>query len=451
MATKEVMVSAPLIVLLYDRTFVAGSWRTAWSQRKYFYAGLGFTWILLGGLVLGAENRGGTAGLGLGDSVWTYALTQTRAIALYLRLALWPQPLVFDYGSEAIDGLADALPFAVVVAGLLGGIALSWRRWPAVAFLGVWFCAILAPSSSFVPIPVQPVAEHRMYLPLAAVVALIVVGLYSRGSRSCWFVLAAAALALVVVTIERNEDFRSATSIWADTVAKRPTNARAQCYFADALAAEGRWTAALAHYDEAIRLDRPALARGDRSIYCDILVNSGNVLRALGRHDEAAQRYEEALRLDASLIVAHFNLGAAHLQANRLPEAIDQLTQALRLDPNYAAAHASLGSALLLAGRSTEALSHFESALRLDPSAKAHQNLGLALLSVRRLPEAVAQLEQSVTLAPEVARAQELLGSALAAQGRTIEAIEHFRLALQREPDNERVRRALESLAAPSR
>jgi hypothetical protein len=33
MASKEVMVSAPLMVLLYDRTFVAGSWGEAWRRR----------------------------------------------------------------------------------------------------------------------------------------------------------------------------------------------------------------------------------------------------------------------------------------------------------------------------------------------------------------------------------------------------------------------------------
>jgi len=34
MTSKEVMVSAPLIVLLYDRTFLAGSFRAAWRQRR---------------------------------------------------------------------------------------------------------------------------------------------------------------------------------------------------------------------------------------------------------------------------------------------------------------------------------------------------------------------------------------------------------------------------------
>ena len=448
MATKEVMVSAPLLVLLYDRTFVAGSWRGAWAKRRFFYLSLGATWLLLGWLVLGTENRGGTAGLGIGDSAWTYALTQTRTIVRYLQLALWPHPLVFDYGTDTIERLADALPFALVVALPIAGTAVALWRWPAAGFLGVWFFAILAPSSSIVPIPVQPVAEHRMYLPLAAVVALAVVSIYSHWRRGCWFVFAAMALALASLTVARNEDYLNPRSIWADTVAKRPANARAHCYFGDVLAAKGQFVEALSHYEEAIQLDLPAATRGDRSIFGDILVNSGNVLRSLGREAEAVKRYEDALHVDPGLAAAHFNLGCVHLQAGRLPEAVARFEQALKIDPNYEAAHTSLGSALLLEGRTAEALIHYETALRLAPSAKAHQNLGIALLYVRQLPEAVAHLEQAVRLEPDFAKAHEFLGDALSAQGRKAEAAAHYQRALQIEPSNERARRALELLPA---
>ena len=451
MATKEVMVSAPLLVLLYDRTFLAGSWRDAWARRKGFYLSLGATWLLLGWLVLGTENRGGTAGLGMGDSAWTYALTQTRAIVRYLQLAVWPHPLVFDYGTESIEHLVDALPYVLVIALLIAGAAFALGRWPAAGFLGAWFFAILAPSSSIVPIPVQTMAEHRMYLPLAAVVALVVVSLYSYWRRGCWFVCGAIALALVALTVVRNKDYLNPRSIWADTVVKRPANARAQCYYGDVLAARGEFTEALSHYDAAIQSDLPAKTSGGRSILGDILVNSGNVLRSLGREGEAVTRYEAALHVDPSLAAAHFNLGGVHLQADRLPEAVDRFEQALKIDPNYVAAHTSLGSALLLEGRTTEALVHYETALRLDPSAKAHQNLGIALLYARQLPEAVAQLEQAVQLEPDLAKAQEFLGEALLTQGRKTEAAVHFQRALQIEPGNEHARRALERLSAAPR
>ena len=61
MASKEVMISAPLMVLLYDRTFVGGSFRQAWERRRPLYMGLFGTWLLLGYLVVGTHNRNRTA------------------------------------------------------------------------------------------------------------------------------------------------------------------------------------------------------------------------------------------------------------------------------------------------------------------------------------------------------------------------------------------------------
>jgi hypothetical protein len=61
----------------------------------------------------------------------------------------------------------------VIVALLAVVVAvLVWR--PKIGFLGVWFFITLAPTSSFVPIATEVGAERRMYLPLAAMVVLIV-------------------------------------------------------------------------------------------------------------------------------------------------------------------------------------------------------------------------------------------------------------------------------------
>ncbi len=47
MASKEVMITAPVVVLLYERTFVAGSLRRALRQSWPLYAGLALGWVLL--------------------------------------------------------------------------------------------------------------------------------------------------------------------------------------------------------------------------------------------------------------------------------------------------------------------------------------------------------------------------------------------------------------------
>ena len=117
MASKEVMVTAPLIVLLYDRTFVAGTWAEAWRRRRRYYFSLAATWLLLAALLVHqGGSRGGAAGFGLGITPWTYALTQCRAVVHNLRLAFWPRPLIFDYGTQVVTRTKEVAAQANLLA-----------------------------------------------------------------------------------------------------------------------------------------------------------------------------------------------------------------------------------------------------------------------------------------------------------------------------------------------
>ncbi len=113
MASKEVMVTAPLLVLLYDRTFVAGSWREAWRQRWPIHTALASTWLLLGFLVIASKLGERGVGFDGGVSSLSYVLTECRAVVLYVSRALWPHPLVFDYGWALSSGAAAA-PYVLV-------------------------------------------------------------------------------------------------------------------------------------------------------------------------------------------------------------------------------------------------------------------------------------------------------------------------------------------------
>ena len=113
------------------------------------------------------------------------------------------------------------------------GFALYHRHW--VGFAGAWFFAILAPSSSVVPIATQTMAEHRMYLPLAAIVVPLVIGLYLLAGRTSFLVCAVLAVVLGGIAIRRNEDYRSAVTLWGDTSRKLPGSSRAHFNFANAL------------------------------------------------------------------------------------------------------------------------------------------------------------------------------------------------------------------------
>jgi tetratricopeptide (TPR) repeat protein len=429
MATKEVMVSAPLIVLLYDRTFVAGSFREAWRRRWGLHAALAATWLLLAGLVAGTGwNRSGESGFNANSTPWAYWLTQFEAVTRYLWLSVWPHPLVFEYGTFWVSRPAEVALYALAVVGLAVAVLVAlWRR-PVLGFLGAWFFVILAPTS-VMPGRMQMIVEHRMYLPLAAVMTLAAVGIQAVFRRRSWVVFMALAFGLGMLTARRNEDYRSELRIWRDTVAKRPNNERALVCLGDAWSKiPGRLDEAIARYEEALRLN-PDLTEAHN--------NLGKAFNDEGRTREAIAQYEEVLRLKPGIAVAHNNLGSALNAVGRTKEAIVQYEAALRLKPDLAEAHDNLGNALNSEGRSQEAIVQYEEALRLKPDdAQAHADLGFALEKIPgRLNDAIAQYEEALRLKPDDAAAHYNLGNALGDGGRIQEAIVQYEEALRLKPD----------------
>jgi tetratricopeptide (TPR) repeat protein len=434
MASKEVMVTAPVMVLLYDRTFVSGSFQKAWARHWRLYVGLAGSWLLLGYFVAGLHTR--NIGYGFEATWWGYALTQCRAVMQYLRLALWPQPLILDYGKYApTDSLTAVLPYALILAVLATAVLFALKRHPAVGFLGAWFFVILAPTSSVVPIVGSPIAEHRMYLPLAAVIALVVVGAVAIGKglfdEPQGVVLecvagGAVAVLLAFLTIQRNQQYSSALTIWQDTVEKCPNNPRARTCLGLALMDTGNVPEAIGQYEQAVRL---------KPDYAEAHSNLGIALLRARRPQQAVAECAEAVRIKPDYVEAYGNLGNALLQTGKLPEAMAAYEQALKLQPNSFLAHYDLANVLLRSGKAPEAIGQYEQALKLQPdNAEAHNNLGVALFSLGKVPEAIGQYEQALRLKPDYADAHNDLAAALLEQGRLQEAIGHCEQALQIQP-----------------
>ncbi len=480
MASKEVMVSAPLLVLLYDRTFVAGTFAAAWSRRRALYLALASTWILLAYLVLSSgANRAGAAGFGTGIAWWVYGLTQGQAIVHYLRLAAWPAGLTVDYGERLAGGFREAALPVVAILALLGATLVALRRRPALGFLGAWFFAILAPSSSILPLATQTMAEHRMYLPLASLAGLFTLGLRAVAG---WRGLAASAIlaaGLGGLTARRNHDYRSEVALWTDTVGKQPDNPRAHYNLGVALDQARAVPDALLHYREAIRL-KPGYVEAHNNLANDLQLsgrlaealaeiqeavrlkpddaearyNLGNALFASGRPAAAAASYGAALGLRPDYAEAQTNLGVALFALGQTADAIASYRTAVRLDPHYAVAQYDWGNALAETGRAAEAIAHYEAALQLDPRhAGAQANLGNALLALGRLTDALAHYRASLALNPANARTHFHLGTALVQAGDPAAAAGEYRAALRIQPDFPGAREALAQLpsSAPSR
>ncbi len=442
MATKEVMVSAPLIVLLYDRTFCAGSFREAWRRRYGLYLCLAATWLLLGWLVISTGNRGGSAGFGVRMSCWAYLGTQFGAIVHYLKLCVWPYPLLFDYGQGTAQGVMEIAPYAILVGVLVVATVVAVWRWPKVGFLGAWFFAILAPSSTVVPVATQTIAEHRMYLPLAAVICGLVVGGFLAGRwlvrRGKISLLASqvmggaltllAGVALGILTFQRNVDYRSELSIWEDTVAKAPGNERAHYNLGKILGDCRRFDEAITQYRTALKI---------KPDYPEAYYNLGLALSECGRLDEAIVNYRKALEIKPVFAAAYNNLGAALAGRGQFDEAIASCRKALAIAPNDADTYSNFGMALAGAGRMEDAIAEYRKAVEINPNeAKSHYNLGNALVNCQRIDEAITQYEKALQIEPNLVPAHNNFGTLLARIRRFDEAIAQYEKSLQLKPDS---------------
>ncbi len=432
MGSKQTMVTAPLIVWLWDwifalipdlgsRTPDPGS-RTpdpghdahsVLQSRRWLYAGLAATWGILAVLVA-IERWPHSIGFAReGWTPWTYLLTQSGVIIHYVRLAFTGSPLSLDYDgwpmARSVFQVAHyAVPLVIVLIATLIAIV---RRQPW-GFLGGWFFTTLAPSSSVLPLATEIAAERRMYLPLASIIVAAVVLLYLIGQRgldllaiatrrrrvvgvaATLIVVGAAVVALGTATYARNRDYWSDERIWEDTVEKRPNNARAR-------------------------------------------VNYGIDLQAAGRLADAERELREAVRLKDTSAAAHANLGPILCVTGRFDECIFHLNRALELDPDYSLAHANLAEAYGASGKRALAAQQFDLALNAAPDKPFLLNRLAWLLatspedSVRNGPRAVELAERAVSLTGhQDIMSLETLSAAYAEVGRFEDALTTGREAL---------------------
>ena len=394
----------------------------------------------LGRVCPAATPRGSApwAGYALPLSWFEYACSQPGVILHYLRLVFWPHPLVLDYGWPPARTVGEILPGAMVVAGLLAATGYAFWRWPAWGLLGAWFFLILAPTSSVMPLA-DLAFEHRMYLPLAAVAAAVVLGVYAvsealalsarRRAMVLGCLLGGVGLALAILTWQRNNDYRDDFLLWQDVVARRPNNPRAH----NNLGIRA-WPTA----DRSTRRS-PITGRPWKSspTTLDAHNNLGIALAGRGQVDEAIAHYRKALEIKPDYAEAHNNLGialAGRGQGRRgycpLPEGPGNQAR-LRRGPQQPRQRLGRprtvrrGHCPLPEGPGNQAR------LRRGPQ-QPRQRLGWP----RTVDEAIAHYRRRpLEIKPDYADAQHNLGSPWPAAEKSTEAMAHYRKALEIEPE----------------
>lgn len=348
-ASKEVIIVAPLIVLACDVILFEKTVKRALGESLFLYLGLGAGIIAL----VAWTALGGSASANPIDfkiSRLNYALIQARVIATrYLPLSVWPSGLCFSYeGMPMRVRPSDWLCGLFLVAALTATAWALWRRKPA-GLAGAFFFLVLAPTSSFMPITI-PAGEHRLYLPLAALVALCVLSAAKllewvaerRGAspKARKATLAAAALCvailasvLAVATFARNKIYRDELTLWNDTKKKMPESGEVTAWLAWSYLNAGSKTNALNLYSEALQL-KPSYAMAHYNLAI-ILIESGY-------HGEARRHFLEAVRYKPEMGECYLNLGVLSYWEGKKGEAAAYFRKALATKPGIVSAHINL-------------------------------------------------------------------------------------------------------------
>jgi protein O-mannosyl-transferase len=435
---------APLTVLLYDRIFIGKSLREIWQNRNKLYLGLSATWMILGVVLASAIKNPSVPGFDERHfSPGPYALTQPGVILHYLRLTFWPVGLVFDYDWPIAQDIAAIFFPLLAVLGFLIFSLFSLRKSPALGFWGIWFFLTLLPTSSIFPWN-ELAQEQRMYLPLAGIITVSVLGGYrllqgisnSKGKLAVKIIISVIVLILGYLTLHRNNDYRDPLEFWKEVTQRRPANVRAFRKLAVAYLESGDEPQALQAFLRILQL-KP----DDTSAH----INAGNLSMQEGQVEQAREHFKKALLLNPNNYETYNNYAVLLMESGERDRVEELLLEALRLNPRSTDVYKNLGNFYYQQGDIGKAIENYSQVLKIEPNyLETIDLLGNIYLSQGNYPMAEMMFLESLRLNGRNSNTQNNLGKVYLLMGKLDYATLAFVRAIELDPENKEAKKNLD-------
>lgn len=420
--TKENTAVLPVVLLLAERYFRPGrGWRAQLTGLVPFC--LAPLWKAAEMLVLphwrgdvaASLHHAGQLQETLSVTPLHYLFTEFSVIYYYFRLLVWPVGQVLDYGWPVVDSVWNVTSLASL-AGLVLLWTVAWRlraRRPLLSFGIAWFFLALGVESSVIPL--DPIFEHRLYLPMVGFVLVVLDLLRDLSWRRVRIAIVAVLPLLAVLTWQRNALWSNHVTFLEDNLRKRPGNVRVMVMLGNAYAENGR-------PEEGQRLLEQAMRLSDQ--YDFAYTGIGKILIDQGRGGEAIPTLMRGAERFPRSVKMHEYLGIAYGQVGEMEQALNHFRQALQLDPEDASLYTNIGVAYAWRGEHRQAAEFFERSIALAPdSEKALFNYASTLFALGDRRKAFTVLRQVVALNPANADAQYGLGTLALEFGSREEAV----------------------------
>ncbi|MFC1624161.1 tetratricopeptide repeat protein [Candidatus Omnitrophota bacterium] len=467
MFTKEVTLTLPFAVLLYEVSFFKVKNRINLKKLIPFFITLLIIplTMLVFRLADFQEMRIATEPITPISSA-NYLFTQFRVMVSYIRLLLLPINQNLDYNypiSTTLMHPPTLTSFLLLIIILIVAIKVS-RKYKLVSFSIFWFFLTLLPESSIIPIR-DVIFEHRLYLPMVGYSLFLVSIFYYIFSRNFFKLFIILPLIIVVsfsvLTYARNFVWKDELTLWNDTVRKSPNKARpynnrgnaslnksefdqaildfnkaieinpryAEAYdnLGDAYQKKGDLKKALYYFNKAIEID-PSLAKA----YC----NRGVAYKNKGDLTQAISDFNKAIEIDSHYAEACYNRGLAYQNKGEVNQAILDYNKAIEVNPGYTKAYNNRGNAYQNKGEFGQAISDYNKAVEIDPGyGEVYYNRGIAYQIKGEFDQAISDYDKAIEINPGHARAYNNRGNVFQNKGEFDQAISDYNKAIEINPE----------------
>ncbi|UCD83831.1 MAG: tetratricopeptide repeat protein [Deltaproteobacteria bacterium] len=440
MLTKEILITLPVILIIYDYCFISSTNYREFLPRLRRYH-LPFLSIMIGFFFFRYFLVGTLGNPTDVRPVVTNVITEGRVIVNYFRLLVFPVHLNPDPDFPISRSLMDkSIIISIIIFLFLLTISLRLYLSNRTIFFGAsWFFITILPTSSIIPLR-DVMAEHRLYLPSIGffLVSSVVMNAGFEFSQRKLVPIRMKNIFLLGLltlfsffglgTVARNVDWKDEVSLWKDTVKKSPNKARPHNNFGLALKIDGVPEKAKIHYFRALKLYPD---------YADAHYNLGLIYYDEGEKDKALKEFKETIRIQADYAKAHYNAGIVLMEKRLFDEAIEEYQKTIHIDPYFVNAYNNLGLVYVRQGLFDQGIEQYRRGLRIDPNSQMlRTNLGSAYYEMGKKGEGEEELKRAIKINPEYMPARLNLAKYYESQNMLDEAITQYQAAIQLKPES---------------
>ena len=317
--------------------------------------------------------------------------TSMMSLLFYLKMLVFPHPLIYYYGFNMIPvtGLASPLVWLSVIIhlALLGFAILKIRGKHILSFAILFYLVSISMYSNLVSPLTGMVAERSLYIASFGFCMALVYWLFRlSGSEPTnpkislktvnYAILGSVILAIPATakTIDRNNDWKDEVTLYAADAPYQENSAKANFIYATNLRStvverlKAGVPRAQVVADAQICITHFKRATAVYPQYSDSWNNLGEVyLLILNQPDSAILYFEKAIATNPEFTAAFYNLGYTYQVTDQPEKAIPNYEKALELEPYEIRAMSNLAKLYQKTGQTEKAIQLNEDIILIEP------------------------------------------------------------------------------------